>query len=98
MWFDLALALGMTVTDLKARMPMDEFGAWFAYVELHGPVDYRRRYDEPAALVAHTTQWSNGGKMEYKDFIRPLPKPYEAAKLSEIDMQVIKATQRNRKK
>jgi hypothetical protein len=98
MWFDLALALGMTVTDLKARMPMDEFGAWFAYVELHGPVDYRRRYDEPAAMLTYVTQKIQGGKAELKDFLRALPTPYDAAGLSEIDMQVIQATQRNRKK
>jgi hypothetical protein len=97
MWFDLALALGMTVTDLKARMPMSEFGDWFAYVELFGPVDYRRRYDEPAAMVSYITQRVQGGKAKLDDFLRSVPTPYEAAGLSPVDMQVIAATRKRRK-
>lgn len=96
MWFDLALALGMTVTDLKARMPMSEFGEWFAYVELFGPVDYRRRYDEPAAMISMVTNRTNGGKAKLSDFLRKLPTIHDTADLSDVDKQVIAAFQRKR--
>jgi hypothetical protein len=55
-------------------------------VELFGPVDYRRRYDEPAALVASTVSWSVNGKRPYKDFIRPLPEVQ--SDLSDVDKQI----------
>ena len=97
MWFDLALALGMTVTDLQRRMPMSEFGAWFAYVELFGPVDYRRRYDEPAAMISMTTNRTQGGKAKLDDFLRPLPSPVNNANLSDVDKQVIAAFSKGRK-
>lgn len=89
MWFDLALALGSTVHDLKARMPLNEFSDWVAYVELYGPVDYRRRFDEPAALIASTVSWSVGGKRPFKDFIRALPEIN--SDLSDTDKQIKKA-------
>lgn len=33
-------------------MPHSEFAQWVAYVELYGPLDLSRRFDEPAARVA----------------------------------------------
>lgn len=46
-----------------------EFMAWAAYCELYGPLDYRRRYDHPAALIAWTAQAAQGGKAELDAFL-----------------------------
>ena len=68
-------------------MSVREFCEWSAYVDAFGPVDYRRRYDEPAALVSYVTQRVQGGKGKYEDM---LPK-YNRPDYSDVDMQVMKA-------
>jgi hypothetical protein len=45
-----------------------------AYVEDNGPLDYQRRFDEPAALVAWAVNASQGGKAKFEDFLRYQPK------------------------
>jgi hypothetical protein len=96
MWFDLALALGFTVTDLKARMPLDELAGWFAYVDLYGPVDYRRRYDEPAAMLSMVVNRTGGGNAKLDDFLRAVPSVY-SDELSDVDKKVKAAFNRTRK-
>lgn len=70
-------------------MPASEFCEWLAYVELYGPLDYARRYDYPAALVA----WMQGrtASGEVDDFL-----PYKTTKVdapdhgwSETDMVIL---------
>lgn len=51
-------------------MSASEFSNWVAYVEENGPLDYQRRFDEPAALVAWATQAAAGGKAKIQDFLR----------------------------
>lgn len=48
-------------------MSASEFANWVAYVHDNGPLDYQRRFDEPAALIA----WAvSGGKAKIEDFLR----------------------------
>ena len=46
---DLALSLGMTVSDLKTRMPNDEVGLWVAYVVENGPLNLPLRIEAAIA-------------------------------------------------
>lgn len=68
-------------------MSASEFGNWVAYVEENGPLDYQRRFDEPAALIAYTVAASNGSKSKFDDFLRYKPK----TNLSALDIQIAKA-------
>lgn len=90
----MALALGQTVTSLKATMPLTEFGEWVAYCELYGPVDYRRRYDNPAALQAWITQAVQGGKGGFNDFVPYQKLPETFNELSDFEQQFIKASKK----
>lgn len=72
-WHDLALALGgRTVQELQAAMSASELASWQAYVEDNGPLDYQRRFDEPAALIAWAARSvaPGAGKSSPKDFYR----------------------------
>jgi hypothetical protein len=51
-------------------MSAKEFANWVAYVEDNGPLDYQRRFDEPAALIAWAVQAVQGGKSKIDDFLR----------------------------
>lgn len=51
-------------------MTATEFANWVAYVEDNGPLDYQRRFDEPAALIAWAAQAAQGGKAKVQDFLR----------------------------
>lgn len=54
--------MGDTVESLQRRMSSREWAQWVAYVELYGPVDQQRRYDQPAAQVAAVIAQVNGNK------------------------------------
>lgn len=69
-------------------MSMREFAAWCAYVEDNGPLNYERRYDRPAALVAYVAQALMGGKQTVLDF---LPYHVKTNELSDVDQQVLSA-------
>jgi hypothetical protein len=67
------LALGgRTVQELQAAMSTSELASWQAYVEDNGPLDYQRRYDEPAALIAWAARSvaPGIGNSSPKDFYR----------------------------
>ena len=68
-------------------MSATEFANWVAYVEENGPLDYQRRFDEPAALIAWAMNRTNGGKAEFADFLRYQPKN----NLSALDNEIAKA-------
>lgn len=62
--------------SLQRRMSNREWAQWVAYVELYGPVDQQRRYDEPAARVAAVLAQVNGNKNTTAlDFMPYTPKP-----------------------
>lgn len=77
----MATLLGGTVGDLKRRMSNVEFRGWIAYRDKWGPLSVVRRYDRPAALVAHLVSASNGGKGKMRDM---MPYPVERV-LSEAE-------------
>jgi hypothetical protein len=52
-WHELALALGRTVGELQASLSHAEWARWLVYRKTHGPMTDERRYDRPAALLAH---------------------------------------------
>lgn len=65
-------------------MSASEFRDWVAYVEDNGPLDYQRRFDEPAALIAWAVQAAQGGKARIDDFLR-----YRApSNLSRLDRDI----------
>jgi len=68
-------------------MSATEFAHWLAYVEDNGPLDYQRRFDEPAALIAWSIQAVNGGKSKIEDFLRYRTK----SATSSIDSAIAKA-------
>jgi hypothetical protein len=90
----LALALGSTVADLKDRMTLAEFCEWAAYVDLYGGLDYRRRYDNPAALISYTTQAAQGGKATFMDFVPYQKLPETFSDLSDFEQQFLKASRK----
>lgn len=67
-------------------MSASEFAMWVAYVEENGPLDYQRRFDEPAALIAWAVQASQGGKAKFEQFLRYRPQ----SNLSPLDCDIAK--------
>jgi len=72
---------GRTVADAKRSMSSDEFQAWMAYREMHGPLALHRRMEHGFAMVAQTVastiprkRGTRGPKLE--DFL-----PQRAARL-----------------
>lgn len=65
----MAMVLGGTVGELRKRMSHVEFKSWLAYRAKWGPLDPVRRYDRPAALVAHLIAATNGGKGKMQDMM-----------------------------
>lgn len=81
--------MGRPVKELQRTMTRHEFVSWCAYVELYGPIDMSRRYDQPAARIAFQINRANGGKADMDAFLPYQPKP--SADLSDVDLQVMKA-------
>lgn len=85
----MALALGKTVTELQAHMPLSEVALWQRYRKQHGPLTYERMFDRPAALLAFIFSRAHGGKATMKDLL-----PYsrdgvdEAPPLEDIIKQI----------
>lgn len=67
-------------------MSTSEFASWVAYVRENGPLDMQRRYDEPAAMIAHTVAAANGSRAKVEDFLRYAPK----SNLSDLDQSIAK--------
>lgn len=65
----MALALGGTVADLQRRMTMREVQLWMSYRRIHGPLNYERRFDRPAAMIGHILSRAYGGKATFKDLM-----------------------------
>ncbi len=63
------MRLGGTVSELKHRMSSAEFGRWIDYRSKHGPMDDKRLFDRPAAVIASTVAQVNGGKATEQDFM-----------------------------
>lgn len=64
----LALALGQTVGELKAKMTQREFRDWVSFYRAH-PFDDMHRYHRPAALVARSM---GGGEIrDLLDWLHP---------------------------
>lgn len=73
-------------------MSCSEFTDWVAYAEISGPINYRRRYDQPAALLAWITQRVQGGKGEMSDFLPNFDIPDEPENgFSAVDRQLLSA-------
>lgn len=83
MQHDLALALGMTVGELKRRMTYGEFRRWQKYIEIYGPVNPIMRND---AAVARLAVAYTGGKMEA---FMPWPKEPEREVTVDETMNVV---------
>jgi hypothetical protein len=68
--------MGDTVESLQRRMSSREWTQWTAYVDLYGPVDQQRRYDEPSARVAAVVAQVHGNSNKTAlDFMPYTPKP-----------------------
>lgn len=50
-------------------MSSNEFTQWVAYVDLYGPVDLQRRYDEPSARVAACVAQVHGNHKTADDYL-----------------------------
>lgn len=73
-------------------MTSAEFTDWVAYSEISGPINYRRRYDQPAALLAWITQGVQGGKAAMADFLPNFDIPDEPTDgFSSVDRQLLAA-------
>lgn len=55
-------------------MSSNEFAHWVAYIDLYGPVDLQRRYEEPAARVAAVVAQVHGHNKSVEDFLVYRPK------------------------
>lgn len=65
MLYDLALALGgMTVSELKSRMTVDELAGWAYYMEVNGPINPILRNDAAIARLA-VTMSGKGAKIKH---------------------------------
>lgn len=79
---EIALALGATIAEAKARMSYVEARTWFAYIKKHGSLNVGRKIE--AAIEYHLAQLcmvvnrSQGGKAEMKDFMPSVRKQQEA--------------------
>lgn len=93
MLHDLALALGgMTVTELKARMPMDELLAWHSYIEVNGPINPTIRND---VAIARLGSVMSGIKM---DKLMPWPKePEKEITVDAVASTLMRAFAQNKK-
>jgi hypothetical protein len=63
------MALGGTITELQARMPITEVRLWMAYRKKYGPMNNVRKYDRPAALISSILSRIYGGKAKIADFL-----------------------------
>ncbi len=75
---------GATVGELQRRMSHAEFVRWCIYRRQFGPMNYERRYDRPAALLAYKYSQVHGGNPESIADFMPWSQDESVATLEEI--------------
>lgn len=82
---------GMTVEELRQRMTQAELLRWFAYAEIHGPLNPMIRLDAGFARVVQA--WRGGTLREYM----PWPKePEREATIADF-MQILRSARKPEK-
>lgn len=82
MWHELVLngIGGNSIAEAKATLSYAEVLAWVAYRDKHGSLNFVRRQELAAALIALQVNRSGGGKAELYDFMPHHVNPGDALK------------------